>query len=687
MSNIPISSLPIAISLSGSEAVVLDQAGTTKTATVSLINAQNVANIPAGGLTGQGLVKSSNVNYATMWKTVSGFGTVQEVDTGTGLTGGPITLTGTISLAPISAGTLLANVTGGSAAPIPNTPSSVLDVIGNTQGDILYRSASGWTALAPGSSGQILTSGGAAANPAWSAVGSGTVTSVSLALPSSILTVTGSPVTVSGTLTGSLATQSANLVWAGPTTGTAATPTFRSLVGADLPNPGASSLGGIESFAGSASQWIRSISTSGVPASSQPAFSDISGVATGAQLPNPSPTTLGGIESLAAVSSRWINQISTSGVPSSTQPAFSDLSGNAALAQLPSVGNNTILSNISGGSATPLANSLSSLIDTIGAAQGDILYRNASVWTPLTPGTNGQVLTSGGAAANPSWTTVTGTGTVTSIATNNGITGGTITASGTIGLATIATGNVLAYTSGGTGVPVATVPSSVLDVIGSTEGNILYRGASTWSVLAPGTNGQYLQTSGAGSTPSWAGAVNSIAGNTGAFTLNSTSGITNSTNSIILQQASSSQFGAVKVDNSTIKASSGIISTTNPLPTPITNSLSGNVALNNTANYFDGPSVAQGTSGTWWASGTVTVTDTGSAQVYCKLWDGTTVIASTVVLFGANVLQTIGLSGFIASPAGNIRMSCRDISNTTGNIIFNQTGNSKDSTISAFRIA
>jgi len=57
-----------------------------------------------------------------------------------------------------------------------------------------------------------------------------------------------------------------------------------------------------------------------------------------------------------------------------------------------------------------------------------------------------------------------------------------------------------------------------------------------------------------------AGSVSSIAGNTGAFTLNSTSGITNSTNDIILQQATASQFGAVKVDNTSIKATAGVIS-------------------------------------------------------------------------------------------------------------------------------
>jgi len=64
--------------------------------------------------------------------------------------------------------------------------------------------------------------------------GSGTVTSVGLSLPG-LFTVSGSPVTSSGTLTATLATQSPNLIWAGPTTGVAAAPSFRSLVVADLP--------------------------------------------------------------------------------------------------------------------------------------------------------------------------------------------------------------------------------------------------------------------------------------------------------------------------------------------------------------------------------------------------------------------------------------------------------------------
>ncbi len=63
---------------------------------------------------------------------------------------------------------------------------------------------------------------------------SGTVTSVGLSAPS-IFTVTNSPVTDSGTLTFSLNTQVANTVFAGPTSGGDAVPTFRALVLDDLP--------------------------------------------------------------------------------------------------------------------------------------------------------------------------------------------------------------------------------------------------------------------------------------------------------------------------------------------------------------------------------------------------------------------------------------------------------------------
>lgn len=65
--------------------------------------------------------------------------------------------------------------------------------------------------------------------------GSGTVTSVALTVPG-IFSVSGSPITSSGTLVVSVANQSANRVWAGPATGADAAPTFRALVAADIPD-------------------------------------------------------------------------------------------------------------------------------------------------------------------------------------------------------------------------------------------------------------------------------------------------------------------------------------------------------------------------------------------------------------------------------------------------------------------
>lgn len=62
------------------------------------------------------------------------------------------------------------------------------------------------------------------------------VASVGLALPSSIFTVSGSPVTASGTLTGTLNAQSPNAVFAGPATGAGDVPTFRALAAADIPD-------------------------------------------------------------------------------------------------------------------------------------------------------------------------------------------------------------------------------------------------------------------------------------------------------------------------------------------------------------------------------------------------------------------------------------------------------------------
>ena len=148
MANTTITNLPAAIGLVGDEAIPAVQNGTN----VRITPDQIIALMPAGG-------------------------TVTEINTNAPLSGGPITTTGTISLqsggvtnaylANMAPGTIKANVTGSIDAPSDVLPTDILDLIGSTQGSILYRNASVWTILAPGTTNQVLTAHGASSDPTW----------------------------------------------------------------------------------------------------------------------------------------------------------------------------------------------------------------------------------------------------------------------------------------------------------------------------------------------------------------------------------------------------------------------------------------------------------------------------------------------------------------------------------------
>jgi len=157
---------------------------------------------------------------------------------------------------------------GGTGQTTANAGFNALSPL-TTEGDLLYYHSSANARLARGSNGQCLTSNGV--DPVWGScsTGSGTVTSVGLSMPS-MFSVSGSPVTGSGTLTAALANQNANLFMAGPASGNAAAPAFRGLVGADLPAPTASTLGGVESMTCGGGQFLNQISTGGVPACATP---------------------------------------------------------------------------------------------------------------------------------------------------------------------------------------------------------------------------------------------------------------------------------------------------------------------------------------------------------------------------------------------------------------------------------
>jgi hypothetical protein len=139
-----------------------------------------------------------------------------------------------------------ANVTGvvalinggtGTAAGSANAAFNALSPM-TTAGDVIFENATPAAARLPiGTAGEVLTV--VAGLPAWSApASSGTVTSVALtdASTTPIYAISGSPVTSSGTLDITLNTQAANLIFAGPASGSAAQPSFRSLVALDIPS-------------------------------------------------------------------------------------------------------------------------------------------------------------------------------------------------------------------------------------------------------------------------------------------------------------------------------------------------------------------------------------------------------------------------------------------------------------------
>jgi len=128
-----------------------------------------------------------------------------------------------------------------------------------------------------------------------------------------------------------------------------------------------------------------------------------------------------------------------------------------------------------------------------------------------------------------------------------------------------------------------------------------------------------------------------------------------------------------------------------PLNVPfLTLSLGANVAMNATATYFTGPSVAQGTVGIWDVTGKVTVAGpVGGDIVDVKLWDGNTVIDSCrmhLVSVSGTYYGVATLSGCIANPGGDLRISVSPVSRADGFIAYNASGNGKDSTITAKRI-
>ena len=184
---------------------------------------------------------TGTVSAAPVWAAISGSDITGAALTKTDDTNVTLTLGGTPATALLRAASITVGWTGtlsiARGGTGQATASAAFDALAptTTSQDLIVRGASSNGRLGVGSNGNVLTVTGGVVG--WAAPATnGTVTSVALSLPS-FITVTGSPVTTSGTLTGTLATQTANTVFAGPASGSAAAPTFRAAVFSDIPYP------------------------------------------------------------------------------------------------------------------------------------------------------------------------------------------------------------------------------------------------------------------------------------------------------------------------------------------------------------------------------------------------------------------------------------------------------------------
>jgi hypothetical protein len=153
-----------------------------------------------------------------------------------------VAMDGTISTQPLvvatttTLGGVIVPTSGGlsvdSNGNLSINAADVVTSVNASPGDVTIVSGAGVTVS---TSGSVITISAAGAT-------GGTVTEVALGMPS-IFAVSGSPVTTTGTLTATLVGQTANMVFAGPASGSANIPSFRALVGKDLPTATTSTTG------------------------------------------------------------------------------------------------------------------------------------------------------------------------------------------------------------------------------------------------------------------------------------------------------------------------------------------------------------------------------------------------------------------------------------------------------------
>lgn len=376
-----------------------------------------------------------------------------------------INLTASTNIILPTSGTLLTS----------GTLSAAIDTaFGSSQGSVLYRSSTAWTVLTPGTSGFFLETLGPSANPAWAAAAGGSGCTISGGSQYQIVVNNGSS-GCSSSANGSVQVGALSL----GASGTLGSVTMGNATSGTLTiEPVTGALGTVTLLA--------------------PAISDTLVTLTATQ-------TLTNKTLTAPVMTAPVLGTPASGNGSNlTNIPFTALTGNIVAAQMLALATGDVYQG--NGSNQPAAVSLSAAIDAaIGSTQGDILYRGASTWAVLAPGTSGYFLQTAGASANPAWAAQAGStgctvsgGSQYQIIVNNGSSGCSSSANGSlqIGALTLGASGTLGSVTMGNATSGTVTIQPVTGALGTVTANLPANSgvlaelnyAQTWSAAQTFTN-------------------------------------------------------------------------------------------------------------------------------------------------------------------------------------------------------